>query len=284
MLFFIALNSKAYYVELPVIGKIKKSYDLSAISCIDLNRCLIASDEATFVQRAKIVAGSLVVSGEKVSLGTSSDENDIEGLANDGKSFYAVGSHALSRKHGKFQPSRYQFFKIDLNKNGLSVSTYSLSTVLRDEPQLKKFYKKPLDENGINIEGLAYRDGKVFLGFRGPIIDSKAQILSFDLVAFLSTQQIDSTLTSIDLGDERGVRSLEFHGELLYIVAGGNDRSLNSLSEIKSYSFKSKRIMHSYATPLAEEKLEGITFIGSGKVITIFDSLLNGNPFQVHLF
>ena len=119
-------TANALVNELNVIGEIKGDKDISAISCIKNKFCLLASDETNFLQAFKIVGPNLEIHGKQIELGKFPKKNDIEALTNDGKYFYAVGSHGLSRKSGKYQKSRYKLFKILLNKKAELISINSL--------------------------------------------------------------------------------------------------------------------------------------------------------------
>ncbi len=56
-----------------------------------------------------------------------------------------------------------------------------LRAVIAATPKLQGYAEKPLDEHGVNIEGLAVRGDRLFLGFRGPVINGKAQVMSVDI-------------------------------------------------------------------------------------------------------
>ena len=265
------------YLNLSVQGKILGDQDISAISCINNSLCLIASDETSQLQLVKIQGDNLVVR-KNISLGKFKKENDIEGLTNDGKSFYAVGSHGLSRKKGKYQKSRYQIFKISIDSSDdiISLQKSNLETILMKTKQLRPYFKKSLEKNGVNIEGLAYSNGKLFLGFRGPIIRGNAQILSFDSKDFWDKAESEIEVFSVDLGNERGIRSLEIKDESFYIVAGNNDKQKNQISELVISDSSLQRLFFS-AVPYDHLKLEGFDLNKKFKVF-VYDSQDNGLP------
>lgn len=125
----------------------------------------------------------------KLSLAKADQETDIEAITyGDGK-LYVIGSHAHRRKRFKpelsvsknlerlhtidEEPLRNRLFKIsfDHKKGKLgSADHIDLSKRLRKDPVLKHFVGIPSKENGIDIEGMAYVDGQLFLGFRGPVL------------------------------------------------------------------------------------------------------------------
>lgn len=266
------------FIELNVEGKILGNEDISAISCISKSLCLIASDETNELQLVNIENDKLKVFKKSIKLGNFKKENDIEGLTNDGKYFYAVGSHGLSRKKDHYQISRYQIFKIEIGRNGkvISVINANLESILKNTKKLSPYFKKSLKKNGLNIEGLAFYNNNLYLGFRGPIINGKAQVLSFDSKLFWERKLVNPKLVEIDLGNERGIRSIEIKNDKFYIIAGNNDKQKYETSELvisnldlKSLSFNS--------VPHDNFKLEGFDHNEDFNVY-VYDSLINGFP------
>src|SRR5262249_39464873 len=127
-------------------------------------------------------------------------EIDMEAAASDGEHLYIVGSHSLHRKRlnaDDYESNRerqtqvephddsYRLYEIELDRDGKFVSKdrISLLELLKDDDVLRPFCKIPSKENGIDIEGLAVKDGKLFIGFRGPVLRENfvpVMVLSFD--------------------------------------------------------------------------------------------------------
>jgi hypothetical protein len=80
---------------------------------------------------------------------------------------------------------------------------------------LGPYTKIPGKENGVDIEGLAVRDGRLFVGFRGPVVrDGLAAVMEF---AF---EQPDAyEVKPLNLGG-RGVRDLAAVNGGLLVLAG----------------------------------------------------------------
>jgi hypothetical protein len=117
-------------------------------------------------------------------------EMDLEGLAVEGNSLYAIGSHSAKRKSvsavdntreknrrrltsaAKKQPYRDCLLKIELNDDGTqqSISRTSLADYLDATEPFKTHRSVAGKENGVDIEGLAVKDGSLFVGFRGPVL------------------------------------------------------------------------------------------------------------------
>lgn len=101
-----------------------------------------------------------------------------------------------------------------------------LVDLLRDDPHLKRFVKLPSKENGLDIEGLAVRGERVFLGCRGPVLRGYAVIIELALKSEngqLSAQKLEGKQCYrkyfLPLGG-LGTRSILLDGEDMIILAG----------------------------------------------------------------
>ncbi|WP_066380892.1 DUF3616 domain-containing protein [Anabaena sp. CA = ATCC 33047] len=205
---------------------------------------------------------------EFIDLPASEDEEiDIEGLAYDDYYLWLVGSHSYKRKKPKPDKSdakniarlakiesehnRYVLAKIPLvdgelikscphpekPKEQLSAAKLKLTkdsnilmAALADDPHLGSFIKAgiPGKDNGLDIEGLAVYQGRVFLGLRGPVLRGWAIILELELKNY---QPDLLKLKEIGEGKKEykkhfvwlnglGIRDLCCDGEDLLILAG----------------------------------------------------------------
>lgn len=138
------------------------------------------------------------------------EEADIEGLARDGGWLWAVGSHSLKRK--KIKPghspaksrkrlgtvlreeNRFILARIPLvtgpgglpevvEKDGQRVAAVlggrgdSLTDQLSRDRHLAPFLALPGKDNGVDIEGIAVRGDRVYIGFRGPVLRGWAVVM-----------------------------------------------------------------------------------------------------------
>lgn len=144
-------------------------------------------------------------------------EMDIEGLCAEGGFLWIVGSHSLKRSKPKRdendstealqnmeeverEPNRYFMGRIPLveeapglfspaRSNGeqqaawlkLGKKRSALERWLVSDPHLGPFLNIPSKENGFDIEGLAVRGNRVWLGLRGPVLRGHAVILELEL-------------------------------------------------------------------------------------------------------
>jgi hypothetical protein len=196
------------------------------------------------------------------TLPKGSAEIDIEALAIDRDRLWVAGSHSLIRQAPtggvdskrslrkfltdlatiKRRPRRYLIGRLDLSARGGKIVSLangtapcvafnrtgsSLTRVLRSDPHLSPFLNLPDKENGLDIEGLAAKDDRLFLGLRGPVIRGYAVILQIAV----DVDKHSLTLAGIGAGGRRyrkffldlgglGVRDLTTDGEDLVIIAG----------------------------------------------------------------
>lgn len=124
-----------------------------------------------------------------VPIAASGKEVDIEGIAYADGWLYVTGSHALRRRRLRAELScadnraRLQQIVEQVTRNRLyrmrfdqtsgeihGLERIDLRKRLRKDPLLAPFCALPSKENGVDIEGLAVRDGHLYLGFRGPVL------------------------------------------------------------------------------------------------------------------
>lgn len=82
-------------------------------------------------------------------------------------------------------------------------------------------------ERGVNIEGLAARDGLLFFGFRGPAKDERAPILSTKADELFKAEAPKADVTFIEVGKGRGIRALARVNDGILVLAGPDDDLAN---------------------------------------------------------
>jgi len=166
-------------------------------------------------------------------LSDSNDEIDMEGVASDGQYLYIVGSHSLRRKkvddEKAYEKNRkrltnvapheesYGLFRITLNSDG-SLKTkdaISLQDILAADEVLQPYVSIPSKENGIDAEGIAVKSGRLFVGFRGPVLrENFVPVLSFE---FENVNHYQLKFVPLD---GRGIRDLVAVDDGFLILAG----------------------------------------------------------------
>jgi hypothetical protein len=196
--------------------------------------------------------------------GGPDQEMDIEGLAAADGYLWIVGSHALKRKklkHGEkpsadllqdlgeltCEPNRFFLGRVPLEPE--SPGTFALAgrpgdrspaclrmggakgglaRWLGKDPLLAPFLKIPAKENGLDIEGIAVAENRVWLGLRGPVLGGHAVVLELLLKETRSGGLKPRRLKPegrryrrhlLDTGG-LGIRDLRLDGEDLLLLVG----------------------------------------------------------------
>jgi hypothetical protein len=104
----------------------------------------------------------------------------------------------------------------------------ALDRALRDDAHIGRFMGVPAKENGFDIEGIAARGERVFLGLRGPVLRGWALVLELQVreakrgrlkLRKLGPDGARYAKHFLDL-DGLGIRELAFDGDALLILAG----------------------------------------------------------------
>ncbi|EJB01763.1 Protein of unknown function (DUF3616) [Rhizobium leguminosarum bv. trifolii WSM597] len=325
-----AAESQLWKVSGKLIGKpenlegsdSKKSKDVSGIACTATSSyprvCLVADDETQGVQIVILEDGKLIA-GDFVRLIDDTFDNtalelDAEGVAFADGFFYVIGSHGRPRhEDGKEDTAEIdarvkassRIFRIRFASNAIDTKTGKLldqpeltssrllTSISRLMPELQPFVDKPLEENGLTIEGVAVRDGTMYAGLRGPILtDHRAAILSVPLGVLFDKKTGDATLLRPELevdsfGYPRGVRDLlAFEGKLLVLAGPENDPPKGHRIQlgdyaIFSYDQKAHKLLDlkGYGSEIKPEALLPLSAI-DGKLcaLLLFDGPEEGQP------
>jgi hypothetical protein len=160
-------------------------------------------------------------------------ELDLEGVASDGRHLYALGSSSLRRKkldatdsYAKnrahlteisSQAGRYNLWQMELTAGGepKNIKHVDLTLIIANDLLLRPFTRIPGKENGIDLEGLALRDGQLFIGCRGPVLrDNYVPVIIFNF-----ERPQDYRMRFVHL-DGRGIRDLAAVDEGFLILGG----------------------------------------------------------------
>jgi len=200
--------------------------------------------------------------------GSADDEIDIEGLDVDGGFLWLVGSHSAKRKKAEageslvknlkqlrnieVEGNRLTLARVPLNVAATPVAEHGeltaarlrggtnanlLTDALKSDPHLGRFIPHvssdfvegiPSKDNGFDVEGLAVRGNRVFLGLRGPVLRGWATILELKVKEKAEGELTLETFASsgkpyvkhlLQLGG-LGVRELAIHGDDLLVLCG----------------------------------------------------------------
>lgn len=155
--------------------------------------------------------------------------DDMEGLATvSSDKFFGMTSHSLTKK-GKQKPEREQLILFTMNDGKITAQkSWSLrsnllsylSKHLAKEVDVKRAETGTPDNGGLNVEGLAYINGQLYLGLRSPVTkNGKAIVL---IVSNPETSPEISGYSLLDLKNN-GIRSLESDEKKLLVLSGSTD-------------------------------------------------------------
>lgn len=217
--------------------KIRRS--VSGIACnvntAGENVCLIAFDEGAQARYATVGPHELVPDPQVVALGNGQGELDAEGAATDGRYLYITGSHSAKRSDCSSNPGSRHIFRLTLDpatgrgRPETLIESSRLWPLMQTVPTLKdhvgerKCLGAEPGQQGINIEGLAVRDGRLYFGFRGPVIQDEAWVLSVDAGALFGTMDVAPVLNRLALGAHRGIRDMMAVQDGFLLLAGPDD-------------------------------------------------------------
>jgi hypothetical protein len=232
----------------PVHGKLqgkngKKAENVSGIACATAQgfprTCLVVDDnmqEAQFVtvKDGEIVAGDLIPLIDNNFEGMPL-ELDGEGAAYADGFFYVIGSHGHPRDSDhRLDPNKDagrivahiaasgQIVRFRSEGPRASVErTAKLREVIAQQPDLNSHRDQRLEKNGLTIEGIAVRHGRILAGFRGPSLNGgRAAVLSVAVDGIFGNAAPDAHLYRLPLGQGIGIRDLAVFGDGVLVLAG----------------------------------------------------------------
>jgi hypothetical protein len=216
---------------IPFSGPVTDAKNLSGIALIR-GIVAICADETAQIDLLKRDGDRFEVI-DSLHLDEDGIEIDMEGMAGVDDVLYVIGSHSLARKKVDPEKSRqknrkrlvtvakdkhrYQLFRLKFAEDGAlkSKKRISLRKSLRDDPLLSPFTEVPSKENGVDIEAIAVRGEKLYVGFRGPVLRGNyvpVMELQFD-------DPEDYQIKFVNLNGD-GIRDMAAVEEGFLIVAG----------------------------------------------------------------
>ncbi|MCA1494605.1 DUF3616 domain-containing protein [Ensifer sp. NBAIM29] len=238
---------KGFTVEPSLSVSDKEATNVSGAACHvekgAVISCLMIGDEVRYARiflldRQTIEpGGKLFLLPKKDEAGKKFDETDAEGVAYADGYYYIAGSHGLS-KSGEKQSSRYFLYRIPAetvdHSDGDVGSPSEVSSsvtrtaifdrILSEDAVLRDTANLDPENGGNNIEGLAVNSGKLFLGFRGPVLPEGAVIAETPISTAFDDAPKTLKFHFVDLGAGQGIRDLAAFEDGLLILSGPQDR------------------------------------------------------------
>ena len=311
--------SEEWPVEGKLVGKPKdgdtpkKSRDVSGIACDTQGnfprRCLVIDDETQAAQAVTVYDGR-VVAGAVVPLISDSFQGrplelDGEGVAFSDGAFYVIGSHGHPRdqKHrldpqgdateiaAKIKASS-QVLRVRLPTSawtdnadtveGDVQSSSRLREAIASNNELAPFLDQRLDTGGMTIEGVAAANGRLYIGFRSPLLDAQtAVIMDVSLASVFGTGSLDARVTKLNLGG-RGIRDLAVYENSFLILAGPASEEGDDYAVYQWDGSKSAELLGDLPPIADDSKPEAILpldhNLASTRILVLSDGLKEGGP------
>jgi len=225
----------------------KTRQSLSGMACtLDAKQqriCLMVFDEGAQARYAYVREHSLGIDPEPVLFPAIGGELDAEAAATDGRYFYVTGSHSAKRSDCASNPDSRHVIRFRLDPatgralrlppgaaQGTPVDyadSGRLWHIMQSQPELQAHVGEHQclgsGQQGVNIEGLAVQAGRLYFGFRGPVIQGAAHVLAVDADAFFDGGTPQATVTRIALGERRGIRDMVAVKTGILLLGGPDD-------------------------------------------------------------
>ena len=267
--------------------------DLSGMAAWDIQHCLVCTDEKSNIQPGLIDRSAhTITAGAAFPLlpgAPKKTETDCEGVAvsHPDKCYYVTGSHGVAKKSGDLQPSRSHVFRIPVNAatgtpDTNAVQAGSLMPWLMQNPVLSPSINKDLQHDGFNIEGLTWKDGKLWFGVRAPNIGGEIFVIEA-VPASLFTPTPVATLHRLQAGTGLGIREIAALKDGFLILTGESNSDTGPDKQFRLYRWTPGQPPEFVGPlPAAEGKAEGLYVLdetnGAVDVLVIYDSGPSGGP------
>ncbi|GGC58943.1 DUF3616 domain-containing protein [Chelatococcus reniformis] len=208
---------------------------LSGIACPSARPgplgCIVVFDEGIEARAVTLGERSYTAELTPIVLLSGGEELDAEAAASDGHYVYVTGSHARKRGGCEVNPDSGQVlrFRVDpvtflpLRSPAEETPTRRLGEIMAALPALAPHVGRCPGEGGVDIEGMAARDGRLFFGFREPTVGEAAYVLSVDATRLFEGGDVNPLLASVRVGRGRGIRDLVAVKDGILILAGPDD-------------------------------------------------------------
>jgi hypothetical protein len=238
----------------------KVAADVSGLACMPgpsgTRRCLLINDEGGFAQFAQLAenritpGATLPIIGSKAApetLGRAPTglcrkaggfaELDGEAVTYADGAFYIAGSHGCSRNKGEFRLSAFHLARLKVDAAGQPAGTveltYRLSDLLRQAGPAAPFFGKALmQENGLNLEGIAVAGDTLWAGLRAPSLRQRAFLVGGTITDLFASGNEPAKsapqVVEIEIGADRGIRDLAAlaDGRLLALTGPAQEQDL----------------------------------------------------------
>ncbi len=306
-----SVESETHSGSLPVLerassgffltGVFPEGMDISTISRGDGDWGVVAADEGAVVQLIRFASdrSSARVLGDLPLAEPANLEIDIEASTWLDGWFYVTGSHGIAKNKGTYEASRYGIYRFPGEDPGLdrgNVQSATLTRIFSDDPVLGPHFRKPLQQRGLNIEGLSARNGALYVGLRSPNISGDAFVVRLSAERLFSGEKPDYELLRVHLGAGLGIRAMTaFRDGFLLIAGNAGSESSNLYPATRDY-IEGRPSSLFYWVPqndtimpvglfprVGKGKEESLlvlsdTLEGTSEILVLYDSIKGGGP------
>ncbi|MEF3367136.1 DUF3616 domain-containing protein [Methylocystis sp. 9N] len=303
-----------WQVSPPAFSKEKQRNNISGVACATdaPDFCLVVTDEGNEAAFIRLTEGKLEGVGTPFPLPVASKEFDAEGATTDGKFFYVVGSHSVKRKSCDDHPANRVVLRFAVDREqrqpGPIKPSGDLWGILENLPEFAghagsraclgddppKQRHDLSGRQGVNIEGVAAKDGRLYFGMRGPAIKGAALVVGVDAKALFDGGDAKPSVSRLAVGEKRAIRDLTAAGADLLALVGPDDDERNcsySIFRIESVGqgavgARELAVLNLDNAPLSEEsepiKPEAITLLDANssryRLLVLSDGGEDGAP------
>lgn len=227
----------------------KTRRSVSGIACVQGTGervCVLVFDEGVEARHAVLLGARLSAESQSIVLLSGGRELDAEGVATDGKYVYVTGSHSMSRTRCAANPDSRHVIRFRIDQAGRALRDQNaglvgyqdsgrLWTIMSNEEALKEHVGKCLGTQppekrtrlkggrGVNVEGLAVKDGHLYFGFRGPAREGTVPILSVHADTLFGSQPLTPVMFRLAVGEGRGIRDMVAVKDGFLVLVGPDD-------------------------------------------------------------
>lgn len=230
--FYNLTNGRVVYTK----GRFYNSFEPSGATTLPDGKVLIVEDEANtksfklidIGENGRVSEIGHLYLPKKVKKILKKDVADLEAITSDGNCLYAITSHALTRSNKrKADREKIMMFTYD---DGTMENFHIYSDLKNNLSQsfTQLFKHNIVVKNRMNIEALSIDNGKLMIGFRSPIINSKAMIITVENPKEFFTKHTKPKFSKpifLDLNG-LGIRAMTYdeEKEVYWIIAGGSSK------------------------------------------------------------
>lgn len=293
----------------------KAARDVSGLACMPVangaQRCLLINDEGSFAQFARIAENRITPGASLPIIGTEAAPDTLgqppQGICNapgrfaelDGEAvayadgaFYLAGSHGCSRNKGEFRLSAFNLARIRVDADGAPTGrielTYRLSDMLRRAGEAGAFFGKSLmDDNGLNVEGIAVLGDTLWAGLRAPSLGNRSFLVGASIAALFAPGHAAAAetpkLIALPAGRDRGIRDLAPlpDGRLLALLGPAQEQSLPYSLMLVDTARPEAAALLGELPARGDGKAESLTILGESRgaltVLIGYDGRKNGH-------